>query len=273
MEQRFQDWSLTVVSQIRFKADRPEVRRELEAHLEDKLARLEAASMEHEAAVEQAVAEMGEAEAVGRELDRVHTTAANRLWAISRVVVLVLTVQLLALLLLFPGLTGEFRNEVKFLTNQPFFHGFHELLDPEDIVYGHREADARVGKEFLCYGTATAVTRAGAYNFAIPYACWWRDTESGQDWVSMILYVRDAAFPWTAPEPQLYSNGMFLEDSGGTRYEDYQFTVSRSAGRRLLGEYYYAVTLPMAGTTDWVDLTYDQGDHDWSLRVEKAVTA
>ena len=100
----WQEWLSQAVSGIRFAPDREEVRRELLDHLEDKAADLERIfpDMTRREAEEMALAQMGEADVLGKELARIHKPWLGYLWRASRVLLglalVVLTVELLAAL-------------------------------------------------------------------------------------------------------------------------------------------------------------------------------
>ncbi len=78
-----QSYIRRVSSRIRFSYDRPAVREELESHLEEKTEALLASGLPAEEANRRAVEEMGDAEALGKALDRAHNPVVGRLWWLS----------------------------------------------------------------------------------------------------------------------------------------------------------------------------------------------
>lgn len=72
-----------VLGHVRFALDRPAIREELFAHLEDKTERLLADGLTEEEACHRAVEEMGDPDLLGRELNRVHNPVLGWLWRIS----------------------------------------------------------------------------------------------------------------------------------------------------------------------------------------------
>lgn len=87
-------WVNTAAKGIRFGPDREAVKRELWEHIEDKTLDLMRIfpGMAYEEARERAMADMGDAEEIGKELARVHKPWLGYLWRLSRVVVTFLLV-------------------------------------------------------------------------------------------------------------------------------------------------------------------------------------
>ena len=65
-------WRDKVVDQVRFWPDRAAIARELDAHYEDHVNDLERFGFAHELAQERALNAMGDAEEVGRAMDKAH---------------------------------------------------------------------------------------------------------------------------------------------------------------------------------------------------------
>lgn len=78
------DWVNRAVEKIRFGPDREAVRRELQAHLEDRQESLEAKGLTAEEADKAAAQAMGDPDALAEELARVHTPYWGWLWRASR---------------------------------------------------------------------------------------------------------------------------------------------------------------------------------------------
>ena len=80
----FLKWRATVLERVRFKPDRAAIASELTAHYEDHVYDLERVGYEWKIAKQRALAAMGDAEEVGRALDRVHKPWLGWLWKVSR---------------------------------------------------------------------------------------------------------------------------------------------------------------------------------------------
>ena len=70
--EEFQKWCKTVTDQVRFRPDRAAIARELHAHYEDHVKDLERIGFDSTLAEERALAAMGDAEQIGRAMDRAH---------------------------------------------------------------------------------------------------------------------------------------------------------------------------------------------------------
>ena len=94
MRNNFQIWVDAVCEQVRFQPDRKGIARELRTHYEDHVNDLLRLGRDRELAEERALAAMGNAQEVGRALDRVHKPWLGWLWEASRFLVLALAVLL-----------------------------------------------------------------------------------------------------------------------------------------------------------------------------------
>ena len=101
-------WLDTAVRGIRFGPDREAVRAELYGHLEDKIADLRRIfpDLKREEAEDMALSQMGDPDAIGRELARLHRPWLGYLWRASRWASVTAAV-LLALTLLTSGLPDQ----------------------------------------------------------------------------------------------------------------------------------------------------------------------
>ena len=93
----FDDWREQVVEQVRFRPDRKAIARELTAHFQDHVRDLERLDYPWQLAEQRALAAMGDAEAVGKALDRVHKPWLGWLWVASRCILLLTLVMALIL--------------------------------------------------------------------------------------------------------------------------------------------------------------------------------
>ena len=76
-------WVERAVKHIRFLPDRFGVRWELQNHMEDRYEALTAGGLDERAAAEQTVAAMGDADEVGRALNRLHSPLLGWAWLLS----------------------------------------------------------------------------------------------------------------------------------------------------------------------------------------------
>ncbi len=86
----FSRWRDQVLSQVRFAPDRAAICRELNAHYADHVQGLLDCGYEEKLARERSLAAMGDAEEIGRALDRVHKPWLGWLWQGTRCLLLVL---------------------------------------------------------------------------------------------------------------------------------------------------------------------------------------
>ena len=99
MRDQFQIWVDAVCEEVRFQPDRKAIARELRVHYEDHVKDLLRLGRDPALAEERALAAMGDAQEVGRALDKVHKPWLGWLWEVSRVLAWALTA--LALVTLF----------------------------------------------------------------------------------------------------------------------------------------------------------------------------
>lgn len=94
MRDNFQIWVDAVCEQVRFWPDRKGIAKELRIHYEDHCQALERLNYERPLAEERSLRAMGNAQEVGRALDRVHKPWLGWLWEVSRVLVVALALLL-----------------------------------------------------------------------------------------------------------------------------------------------------------------------------------
>ncbi|MDE6454647.1 MAG: permease prefix domain 1-containing protein, partial [Dysosmobacter sp.] len=92
MRNSFQIWVNAVCEQVRFRPDHRRIEFELRDHYEDHVRDLLRLGRPRELAEERALAAMGNAQEVGRALDKVHKPWLGWLWEASRALALVLAV-------------------------------------------------------------------------------------------------------------------------------------------------------------------------------------
>ncbi len=105
MRNNFQIWVNAVCEQVRFRPDHRSIEFELRDHYEDHVKDLLRLGRPRELAEERALEAMGNAQEVGRALDRVHKPWLGWLWEVSRVLALAL-----ALLLAWKGWQHDYNS-------------------------------------------------------------------------------------------------------------------------------------------------------------------
>ena len=89
-EEKWQAYLEEVLSFVRFRYDHRAIRRELNEHMEDLYEELQADGFSEEAAAEAVLQYMGDAEEIGRALDKEHGVVLGWLWRILRAIVMIL---------------------------------------------------------------------------------------------------------------------------------------------------------------------------------------
>ena len=84
MDKEFRSWCKTVTDCVRFAPDRKAIAQELEVHYIDHVRDLERLGFDMKEAESRALQVMGDAEEVGRAMDKVHKPWLGRLWQVSR---------------------------------------------------------------------------------------------------------------------------------------------------------------------------------------------
>ncbi len=255
----FTDWQDRVVTQVRFRPDRTAIERELTAHYEDHVRDLERLDYPPELARQRALAAMGDAEEVGRALDRVHKPWLGWLWVASR------TAVVLCLVLMLVYGTAYWRNVVNDLqplekTEEYEPYGFQ--FDP--TAFWTRQAVTAGG----------SVNRCG-YDISIPYAALWCHADDGPYYAaSVYITVEDGRFWDDGPGPALLQ--LSATDDRAGQYVNAQEYVAHSAKeRRALWdgcirvylqdqtpfyESYWVTILYWDDPPKWIELTCESGE-------------
>lgn len=181
-------WLDTAVSGIRFYLDRAAVRRELEGHLEDKLAGLRRAfpDIPEEEAELRALSAMGDAEELKTELARVHRPWLGRLWKASQWAV---------------WLTLVVMNLISLGTRTGYDNSPWGRSGPE--VY-HRIGDGEKA-------------RLGGYTFQITGAAYLDRPEEVGDVLQVVLRASSPR-AWERIAPEAVLGGLTAVGPDGTRY-------------------------------------------------------
>lgn len=247
MRDEFQIWVDAVCEQVRFRPDRKGIARELRVHYDDHVKDLLRLGREPALAEERALAAMGNAQEVGRALDKVHKPWLGWLWEVSRALALTLTVLALATLFWTVGPDSLVERTIDELTWE--------------------EPPASAAKVELEHGTLYAapgdVTEEDGHTVAevrlwikmrdpLGTECWygirswfftWRDGRG-----ELSHYRRDNA-SWTWPESRYWIYNAEAASSGWTRFRQ-------------------TVKLVLDEPPRWAEASYPLSGQDWVLRVE-----
>lgn len=248
MRNDFQIWVDAVCEQVRFQPDRKGIARELRTHYEDHVNDLLRLGRTRELAEERALAAMGNAQEVGRALDRVHKPWLGWLWEASRFLVLALTVVVLGMLLppasliiLSQNIQGEFFWEAPPASAQrvELEHGTLYAA-PGDVTEEDGHTVAEVGLWIRMRDPLAAKNGAGTWFFT------WRD-EKGT--LPRAAYNAPGA-PRTPSRYWTY-NALNAEkmSSGWTRF-------------------HRTVKLVLDEPPRWAEVSYPLSGQNWTLRVE-----
>ena len=269
----FQEWCSTATELVRFWPDRDAVRKELEAHYLGHYLDLRRLEYPQELAEQRALTAMGDAQEVGRALDRAHKPWLGWLWMVSRWLVLLCLAAVLWTAVWGDGwisVTGDVRT-------------LREGPDTDDRPMGIYLAEDmwQTFRLLKTASTSESVTRSGCRIGSPSAALWEFHPEDGQTayYISAVLKVEMPRFweYWTYG-PDL--NPMVLTDSTGQDYwtyrakwdagiqnveetePDYVPTYSWNSRRIGLTRRTYALGTVVRSEqpVEWVELRYPLGE-------------
>ena len=236
MGEDFLNWRATVVERVRFKPDRQAIAAELTAHYEDHVRDLERLDYPPELAKQRALEAMGDPEAIGRALDRVHKPWLGWLWRLSR--------WLMAALAVTAVCAGWF-------------------LDGAEAVY--QRIQAQSGWEVPPLGS----------HVELPYGDLWAApgeirAENGLYAAEVELWLKLDS-PGEDPEGFLYAlavtgdgEPLLRWDGGEWEQDRWRLTWETEGWTR----HQCTVILELDHRPERAEITYPYGNHDWTLRVE-----
>lgn len=261
----FTDWRDQVTAQVRFWPDRNSIARELTDHFQDHTRDLERLDYPWQLAEERALAAMGDAEKVGRALDRVHKPWLGWLWIISKAAALVAAV-VLVLTGLSVGDVYSYRIEKgiqAIRAEQPVYEA--------DGMFFAGEAEKSGDLSRLTRTSLPESAERCGYTIRVPYAALWRSGD-GTYFLSAVVTAETDAF-WrkgpllsmlrlTTDAGEMYSSGYM-----GNRYHPeagrYLCTTEERAGFTQL-----RISCALDGVSpQWVELNYPFGE-GFTFRVE-----
>lgn len=286
----FFKWCDTATRQVRFFWDRSDIAAELTAHYEDHVKDLERIGFDHDLALERALGAMGDAEEVGRALDRVHKPLLGWLWLVSKVMVPVL---LLVAFFVFGSNMNWFSR---------FTHPAPRDGQYEDDGFFHFSPDSwehEYSVQVLT-GTGDCVVEHSGDTWSVPYAVVWKCTYPGDNrdpgftyYWTMVALARDDQNPFDSPRSD-FMEDLVLTASDGSYYDTYyerigtdengkgiwgpsdgRLHVSQTASdpfRTLYRLSFTSSTLEESPGT-WCELSYPYGE-PWTIRIhwEEAVS-
>lgn len=277
-----EDWLDTAVSGIRFGPDRKAVRAELEGHMEDKMAGLRRVfpDIPEDEARDRALAGMGDAWALKKELAKVHRPWLGYLWRASQALA---AVTLALVLFLYGGRAAENYHPPQ-TDGQPPYSDYVEKcyqsgIDPfrADGPYPAKGGD--VIRTPLAALRPEGSAQAGGYRFRVKQAGLFRFQDNPEDLGKWWLFCQLRAMgpPW-APVSQNALWHLRAVDSSGREYaSSYEVYDLR---QEHVG---YVMTNLCSGSwpearidltifdippgTEWIRLEYDRLGVQWSLTI------
>lgn len=280
----FSQWCDDVVQQVRFRPDRAAIGRELTDHYQDHVRDLERVGYDRKLAEQRALTAMGDAEEVGRALDRVHRPWLGWLWIASRAV-LVLTV--IVCLLSLPS-TGAFFHMLKNTLFPPEDPGGYQAIAGSYSALNEQEGVT----VWRSMGTLEAQSaELPGYTLSLLEGQWWQYNDTffrGE----CLLRLEPEHLWYGLPEDVL--DDLVLTGSGGglfcnVKYDpfpyedgDNWFLISESSNAfpvsddadsyrledsRDLGGWYLNLTMTTDESVEWVELSFPYGDNDWMFRI------
>ena len=252
----FYDWKKEVLRHVRFFFDHGAIEKELTAHYEDSVADFIRIGYDRALAESRALAAMGDAEEVGKGLDRAHNPILGWLWQISRIVAAAFV-----LLALWSGLwQGE---------GQRILRDFQcdESYKTEYIGVTQENRDRY--ERIAVTSAPNTFVRAG-YTLSIPHAAIWKSDHNGTDiyWLSAAITAKDDRFWDNGP----YWGGLTItSDWGKTWYGRWQdgedsYFQARTVERTPFRETVVLTACLNEVPTKYLDLQYPYGE-EWSVRL------
>lgn len=285
------EWLDTATKGIRFRPDREAARGELAAHLEDKAAdfRRIFPDMSQEEAQARALEEMGQAEEIGRELERIHTPWLGYLWTASKWA-LGLTLTLALVLWGWRGLSAldtwrmlKEANEGKVpygaLVYEYYLSGDPEAPFPRQE--GVPEVETGITRTPIRWVEETETLRAGLYALRVTRGALWQfEGESVEEpGVQSPRYALECELTVTGlpglslhPEAAYYISGT---DSLGNTYQntgqghgtEEPYILAMELEGKGLEQRFRLSVWEVPPEAEWFRLDYHWGGVDWTITV------
>lgn len=213
-------WMDAATRGIRFGTDRDAVRQELTEHLEDKIADLKRfyPEMSDRETEQRALAQMGDAEEIGREMARIHKPWLGYLWRFSQAILLVVVLMFAVGLrehaenYWFEQLKSDWQCSREFQIIEGVLYGSNPTTDLEG-TYSYRE-DWSDRERLALYPKLNQEQRLGKATVTLSQAALWRETEDKHSLYAQVNIAYDK--PWE--KSKLLSTYLQVEDSLGNHY-------------------------------------------------------
>ena len=286
----FETWRDTVVQQVRFKPDRRAISRELTAHYEDHVRDLERVGYDHNLALERALTAMGDAEIIGKALDKVHKPWLGWLWLASRTVLLFS----LAVFLVSLPETGSFFHMLGNTFFPPEDPGAYQLNISRYQALNEQEGHT----VWNAMGTLEAQpVRLPGYTLSLIEGAWWQYNdqfyrgecllrlEPDHVWYGIPddilddLVMRGSSGvslsnehnnPFPSEDPR---NWFLLSEASNALPEPGNPDRYRLEGSRDLGGWYLLLTMTTEEGMAWTELSFPYGDHQWRFQITWEVSS
>ena len=262
-------WALRACAHIRFKPDRGPVEEELLAHLEDRAEALCQSGMGLERAEKQALASMGDADEVGRQLAAVHKPLLGYLWLWSRRALVVCIAVVIWAAFGF--------SERVFLNDDGIYPEWEErLTEPDsDPHYQWTTLSPDCTDESDGY-TFTVSAAALWYNEA--YTAEYEGMEPYEVEENTALYLTLVASTWLPKTDSCNSfRSFYAVDDLGNFYPPFAWSGAVDDEIQLRGNYgltsfwtseYHAWITSIDPAANWIELRYDRDGRDVCLRID-----
>ena len=237
-------WCARVLGHIRFKPDRKAIERELTAHYEDHRLDLERVGYEPDLAAERALRAMGDADEVGRALDRAHKPWLGWLWEVSRVLAVGLLVVTAATL----------------LENSLFT--VREMLGRTEDQFTWEAPPPTASCAVTAYGTlylspGDITEEDGRYEVALDLWGKTADPRTDFPWIMPYLNIVDDRGP--IPLGQADEDGVWPDNYMSRGWTSVCWGWTR---------HHVVLSLRLDHRPQWVEVSYPYGGNDWVLRAE-----
>ena len=274
-------WLDLATAGIRFGPDRAAVRAELEGHLEDKLADLRRLypDLSDWDVKKRATTQMGDPEALGKELARVHRPWLGYLWRASQGLIVLAVV--LSLTLGGPRLveTIQLRREMQGgeLTLSDYYLWGEDVFQPGGPFGpepGEERADIVRTPLLTVYPEETV--RLEDFQIRVTQASLWSFVggDGEEEWW-LFWQLEATGAPWRPLSREVVTRWIRGVDSLGNRYASTEgghgrgvpYILSNDAGGDLLSERFRMSVSGMEPGAEWFRLEYDRDGVRWTLTI------
>ena len=237
----FRSWRATVVAQVRFWPDRAAIEKELTDHYEDHVRDLERVGYDRKLAEQRALAARGDAEAIGKALDRVHKPWLGWLWKLSQGVLVLLVLTAVCAAWFLDGA----------VTVYEYLRAESGWEDPPELA---ASAALNHGTIWAAPGEVTILD--GQYQAEVEL---WLEMDSP-------AVLPDRFFG----SLEILENGETLSQWSSAMPEKNGWRYNWEQGRDFYGwtRHHSTVKLLLDHPPGQAEITYPYGDNDWTLRME-----